>query len=52
MTAASHSLTLPWPVIAVILGLLGWRLIDLRFGILTTRRARNLLDHGPCGPRP
>ncbi|HEY9345001.1 MAG TPA: ABC transporter permease subunit, partial [Inquilinus sp.] len=25
----------PWPVIAVILGLIGWRLIDLRFGILT-----------------
>ncbi|TSD83887.1 ABC transporter permease subunit [Mycobacterium sp. KBS0706] len=25
----------PWPVIAVILGLIGWRLIGLRFGILT-----------------
>jgi glycine betaine/proline transport system permease protein len=25
----------PWPVIAVILGLLGWRMIGLRFGILT-----------------
>lgn len=25
----------PWPMIAVILGLIGWRLIGLRFGILT-----------------